>query len=785
MSEWLPTSCVLCAQNCGLLVKVEDNRIVKVMGDKENPRSKGYLCRKGSHIANFQHHEERLTKPLKKTPEGFVEISWEQALTEIGEKLRSIVDNYGPRSFAFMGGGGQGSHFEAAFGTALMKGLGSKYHYSALAQELTGYFWCVGRMFGRQNRFPIPDEHHADMLLGIGWNGMVSHQIPRAPLVIKEFARNPDKLLVIIDPRKSETASEANIHLQLRPGTDALLTRTMIAIILAEGWEDRKYLDTHCTGFDKIRSWFENFDIRRALEVCEVDYDQTIEVCRQLGSRSWCMHFDLGVYMNRHSTLATYLYMLLAAVCGRYCVSGGNVIPGSVMPLGGHNDERDEKTWRTMVTDFPAIMGYFPPNVMPEEIESDNPKRLRAVVLCSSNPLRSYADTTAYEKAFAKLDLLVTVELSMTETAVLSDYVLPARSAYESYDASFFTWNYPEIFFQMRHPVVNPTQETKESGRILAAIGKAAGVVPKLPAYLYEAARKDRLEYTIALLTWIRSNRKLAKLLPLVVAETRQEATENGNLDALWGLFLGSSSAFRKNAARAGIPVPSIWKSARNFKKLVRGCIGVLRYRSLAPLAILTPQVAHADMLYENALASRHGFWIGEMNDDNMTELRTDDQKINLHIPEMDEWMQEITPEREGEVLSPDPEFPLILNAGRHKPENANTLMRNPSWNEGRRTCTLAMNLEDASSLGLSDGETVRVTTEVGTELVELEITTEVRKGQVLIPHGFGLNYQGEVHGINVNRLTKNTHRDRLAATPLHRYIPCRVNKISEHASIS
>ncbi len=103
--------------------------------------------------------------------------------------------------------------------------------------------------------------------------------------------------------------------------------------------------------------------------------------------------------------------------------------------------------------------------------------------------------------------------------------------------------------------------------------------------------------------------------------------------------------------------------------------------------------------------------------------------------------------------------------------------MRNPAWNKGRRACTLAMNPDDASSLGMGDGEIVRIVTEAAEELIELEVSTEVRKGQVLIPHGFGLSYRGEVHGINVNRLTKNTHRDRIAATPLHRYVPCRVEK--------
>ncbi|WP_136799718.1 molybdopterin-containing oxidoreductase family protein [Desulfosediminicola ganghwensis] len=780
MSRWLPTSCALCAQNCGLLVKVENNRIVNVKGDRDNPRSAGYLCRKGQNIANFQHHAERLTKPLKKTAEGFVEISWEQALTEIGARLRSIVGTHGPRSYAFMGGGGQANHFEAAFGTSLMRGLGSHYHYNALAQELTGFFWCAGRMLGRQNRFPIPDEHQADMLVGIGWNGMESHQMPRAPLVIREFAKNPDKLLVIIDPRESRTAKEANIHVPLRPGTDALFTRAMIAIILQEGWEDSEYLDNFCTGFEEIRGWFENFDIHKALEVCHVDFEQVRNVCREMTSRSWCLHFDLGVYMNRHSTLATYLHMLLLAVCGRFCVPGGNVIPGAVMPIGSHSDERLARTWRTVETDFPAILGCFPPNVMPEEILSGKDDRLRAVVVSSSNPVRSYADTSAYEKAFKELDLLVTVEITMSETAELSDYVLPARTAYESYDASFFTWNYPEIFFQMRHPVVEPEPETRESGTILAAIGKAAGLLPELPDYLYEAGEKDRLEYTMALLTWLQRNRKYSKLMPLIIAETRKKGSESINLDALWSLFLVSPPSLKRNVARAGVVSSSKFGAFGNLRKILRAVRGVINYRSVAPLAILTPQVSFAEKLFNKVVESPSGLWLGKSGDDNIAELMTKDKMVNLYIPEMAEWIKEIQPELEEKALQQDADYPFVLNAGRHKPENANTLMRKPDWNEGRRTCTLAMNPVDAESLGIVDGETVKVITEAGQERIELEVTGEVRQGQVLIPHGFGLKYRGEVHGINVNRLTKNTHRDRLAATPLHRYVRCRVEKVGE-----
>ncbi len=779
MTSYKKTSCVLCAQNCGLEVQVENNRIVKVKPDKDNPRSLGYACRKGMSIANHQHHDDRLKYPLKKTPDGFVRISWDQAFAEIGDKLKSIVNEHGPKSFAYMGGGGQGCHFEAAFGMNLMKGLGSRYNYNALAQELTGYFWACGRMVGRQNKFCIPDEHHSDMILGIGWNGMVTHQMPRAPIVLKEFSKNPDKILAIIDPRKSETANAADIHIPVKPGSDALLAKAMIAIILQEGWENKEYIEQNVTGFEAIKPWFQNFDVSKALDVCAVDEAQVKNLCRHHSTRKWCLHFDLGVYMNRHSTLATYLYMILAVLCGRICVKGGNVIPGTLVPLGSHTDERKPGVWKTVHTGIPAINGAFPPNVMPEEIMSGHPERLRAVLVSASNPLRSYADTTAYEEAFKKLDLLVTIELSMTETAEMSDYVLPSKSGYESWDTTFFAWNYPEVFAQMRHPVVDAEGEGKEAGEIMTGIAKAAGLIPEIPGYLAKAAKKDRMTFAAALFSFASKNKKVLKVMPHVLSLTLGKEMKSGNRAALWGLLLAAPSQVMKNAARAEVIRSGKWGVSSLPGRLFKAVTGVLKYRSLAPLAILTPRIVWAEAMYTSILHHPEGLWIGKADsENNFREIRTDDGKIHVHIPEMESWLREITPETEEKALSPDPDFPFILNAGRHTPENANTLMRKPDWNKGRRACTLAMHPDDAAALSMTDGETVKITTHASSADIELEVSNEVRKGQVLIPHGFGLKYQGKAFGVNVNRLTKNTHRDRFAATPFHRYVPCRVEKI-------
>lgn len=746
MASWQKTSCVCCAQNCGLEVMVEENRILKVRPDKENPRSEGYCCRKGLKIAHYQHHADRLKRPLKRVGSEFHEISWDQALDEIAGKLKTIVETHGPRSLAYTGGGGQGCHFEAAFGVRFLRGLGSHYHYSPLAQELTGYFWVNGRGLGRQYLGTVPDHHETDMLLALGWNGWMSHQMPQARRHLKRISEDPGKLLVVIDPRRSETAQRADIHLAIRPGTDALLLRAIISIILQEGWQKDDYIEAHVSGFESIRPWFLNFDPRPAISLCNLDYEQVYEVSRLLATRKWSCHSDLGILMGRHSTVSSYLELILLGICGRIGVPGGNFIPGHLMPIGAHSDERDPRTWRTATTDFPAIMGVFPPNVMPEEILADRPDRLRAVWVSGSNPLRSYADTTAYETAFRALDLLVVVDVAFTETASLAHYVLPAASAYEKWDGTFFSWNFPEIYFQMRRPVVKAEGECLEEGEILTRLADRLGLLPEIPQTLYDAAFGDRMSYGMQLLAFAKSEPSAMKSLPFILGKTLGKALGSVNLAQLWGMLQVAPQSFRESAARAGF--------------------------DLGP--------AMGEGIFRSILEHPEGVWIGKCDPSKpLDQIRTEDKRICLLIPELAEAVQGIDANSEEIALAMTNEYPLILAAGRHMDYNANTIMRDPAWTDGRtRVCTLMMHPDDAASLGLEDGRMVRITTEAGAEDVELEVTDTAHRGQVIMPHGFGLVHSGRKYGANVNRLTKNTNRDPIAATPLHRFVPCRVKTV-------
>ncbi len=742
---WKKTSCALCGLNCGLEVQVEDNRIIKVKPDKENPKSEGYACRKGLNIAYHQHNADRLTHPLKKVGDRFEQISWEQAISEIAEKLKTTLGEHGPRSLAWLISG-QGCHFGIPYLHMLGNSLGSKYNYTALGQEYTGRFWSHGLTLGNQSLLFSPDYKHNDMLMAVGWNPMMSHGSPQARRKLTKFAKNPDKLLVVIDPRVSETAKIADVHLALRPGTDALLFKSMIAIILKEGWHDQEYIDNHVNGFDEIRSWYSDFDIKAALDVCELSYEQVYDVCREFTTRKSCLHDDLGILMNRHSTLVSYLLVVMMAVSGRISVPGGACFSSGLIGGMSEIDPGPQEIWETQVTGIPAINGMFPPNVMPEEIMSDHPERLRAVLIYGSNPLRSYADTTAYENAFKHLDLLVTVEMAMSETAALSHYVLPSRSAYESWDSTFFFMNYPEVFFQLRRPVVKPEGLQLEAGEIFTRLADAMGIIPELPESLHQAAEKGcAKEFRDALMGFIMENPANMGSLLFIVAKTLGKALDSAHMAALCAVLQARSPTLQEEAVRAGF----------------------------------SSGMDQGLELFQAILDHPEGLLVGISDPEkNLEAVKTEDGRIRVHAPEFKDWLQEINPADEQALLTPDDQFPLILIAGRHMDMNANTNMRDPSWNKDRRACTLAMNPADADTYGFSDGQMVKITTEAGEETIEVEVTKATRKGQVIIPHGFGLVYDGVTYGVNVNRLTKASHRDKIVGTPLHRYIPCRVEAV-------
>jgi anaerobic selenocysteine-containing dehydrogenase len=738
MGEWRKTMCDLCPTGCGLEVLVQDNRIIKARGDRDNGRSQGYVCRKGASI-QYHQHAQRLAHPLKRVNGGFEPISWDQALDEIAAKILAIAEENGPDSVAFAGE-------PAAWGGLLMGALGSHGYYCSLAQELTGEMFVHARMMGNPGLglAVSPDYDETDMLLAIGWNGMASNMMPQAPRYLRAFSRDPEKILVVVDPRRSETARLADIHLAIRPGADALLTKAMISIILQEGWHDREYIARHTNGMEAILPWFAEFDARAAIDVCQLDYGQVRDVAQLFAIRKSSLKSGLGIEMNRHSTATSYLEVILKTICGRIGVRGGNVVHSSLLHANAPAPEPGAPVWRTPATGYFPIMGMLPPNILPEEILSNRPDRVRALIVCAGNPLRSWADTKAYEEAFGRLELSVTVDMAATETAAVSDYVLPAQSCFESWGGILPTINatFPGIYYQLRHPVVEPDGEVLETLEILVCLADRLGLIPPIPEALANAAEGDRVDFAGELMAFLQSDTRLGGALPFILAKTLGKAMGSVRLADIWfNLFTAPDFAIGEMAQAGFQPGPGL-----------------------------------ADEVLGALIDHPEGLWTGRsFPEHNLAALGTPDKRIDLLIPEMAEWVDNIDPASEAAALEPDPRYPLILMAGSHCDITANTQLRDPAWNKGRRVSTLSVNPQDAELLGLADGQQARVTTEAGSTEIEVEVTEAARPGQVIIPHGFGLNFEGETSGTNVNLLTKTTHRDPIAGTPCHRYVPCKV----------
>src|SRR5262245_43761772 len=532
---WHPTACILCYVNCGVEVMTAGRDIVRVRGDKAHPSTRGYLCQKAQRLNFYQNHADRLTTPLRRRPDGsFEAIDWDTALGEIAQRLNRLRGQYGGKAFAFYGGGGQRNHLGGAYGVSLLRAMGSANYYSALSQEKTGDFWVNGFLFGAQNAHTAEDVEHCDLLVVIGCNPWLAHGFRNARNLINEIKSDPRRHLLVIDPRRTEVAEVADLHLQLRPGTDAFLLGAILALILHRGGEDAAFLQVHTVGFDQVREVLLNVPIDewvRHAGVERADVERAVDLI--LAARAMTVRVELGIQQGRHSTLNSHLEKLLFLLTGNFGRQGTNNLHTWLQPLWGNS-----RSERSAVTDQEQISGLYPPNRFPAEVLNDHPDRLRAVWVDSSNPLNTAANTKAMEEAFRALDLVVVVDVAPTETAALAHYVLPAASQYEKWEYTLFNFEFPTNYFHLRAPLFDPLPGTLPEPEIYTRLLRKMGDLPPAAdlAELRTLAATDRAEFMQRFTAFLGSRRGLAAIAPTVLYETLGRTLSDGSGGAalLW-----------------------------------------------------------------------------------------------------------------------------------------------------------------------------------------------------------------------------------------------------------
>ena len=747
------TACILCSRNCGLSVEIENNQFKKIKGDDQHPFSQGYICQKAARLQHYQQHADRLTSPLKRQADGsYQEISWEQAIQEIAEQLVQIRNTHGGTAFASVGGGGQGNHLGAAYGRQLLYAMKSFYSYNSLAQEKTGDFWVNGRLFGSQACHTTEDVEHADYVLFIGTNPFQAHGIPNARDTLKHIKKDPNRTMVVFDPRVTETAKQADIHVQLKPGTDAYLMSAMIAIMLKEELYDQQFIQQHTHGFDQIKQAFLAIPIEEYIQKADVSVELIYQIARDFAqAQRACVRIDLGIQHTLNTTLNGYLEKLLYLLTGNFGKQGANNLHTMFIPILSNTDERNPKYRRTVHHKMFPISGFFPPNILPDEILKAGEKRVRAVFVDSCNPLLTYPDTAAYEQAFQSLELLVVVDVAMTETARLAHYVLPAHSQFEKWEFTGFNLEFPKNGFHLRHPLFKAQGNSLPEAEIYTRLLEAMQVIPRQFPILNKIAEKDSantayLAYFGALGVSFAKNKKLIPYAASIVYRTLGKTLPN-------------------DAASTALLLPLCMQYAAQH------------YQAVKQAGYEGNRFNLGVKLFQTILQQRSGVVLSQHDyADVWSLIAYKDKKIRLAIPEMFIELAQL----KQQSLTLTDAYPFILLAGERRSYNANQIYRDPAWRKVDAEGRLRMNPDDALSFGVETGHVLHCISEHGKIQVTVELDEGMRKGVVSLPHGYGLRYRGgEPIGPQLNRLTSAQHCDPFSKTPYHKYVPVRLERLT------
>jgi anaerobic selenocysteine-containing dehydrogenase len=748
MSDWHKTACILCSINCGIEVQLEGRRLTRVRGNKDHPASEGYTCEKPARLDHYQNARDRISTPLRRRADGtFEPVDWDTAIAEVAAKLAAIRDAHGGDKILYYGGGGQGNHLPGAFATATRAALGMRYASNALAQEKTGEFWVDGQLYGRPSCHTAPDFEHAEVAVFLGKNPWQSHGFPRARAVLREIARDPERTLVVIDPRRTETAELADFHLQVRPGTDAFCLAALLGTIVQEDLVDDAFLHERTHGFDEVAGPLRDVPIADYCERAGVDEATVRAVARRIAAAgSVSILEDLGIQQAPHSTLNSYLEKLVYLLTGNFGKRGtSNLHTAFGKLIGTSASDR-----RTPVSGQRIITGLIPANSIPDEILTDHPARFRALFVESGNPAHSLADSQRMRQAIEALDFVVVIDVAMTETARLADYVLPASSQLEKWEATFFTLEFPRNVVNLRAPLLDPTPGTLAEPEIHARLLRAMGALTDEDlAPLRAAAEEGRAAFTTAFFAAL-ANPKLASMVPVVLYETLGKVQLGGAAPAavMWGLAHICARTYPESVRRAGFDGDPIAQGEALFEAIYRSRDGVV-------------------------------FTVDDY-DETWRRVETPDGKVRLAVPEL---LGELGALRDELAAPRDPAFPFVLAAGERRTSTANTIFRDPAWRRKDADGALRISAEDAARIGVVDGGRARVTTKRGSVVATVEVTDTLRAGHVTLPNGLGLSYPDEqgadhVRGVAPNELTASEDRDWIAGTPWHKHVAARVEAV-------
>ncbi|HKR43273.1 MAG TPA: molybdopterin-dependent oxidoreductase [Paraburkholderia sp.] len=461
------TYCRNCAAMCGLEITAEGGKLTSVRGDREHPISAGYFCVKGLASLDLHNGEDRLSQSRRRNAEGcFEPIGTKNALDEIHEKLSAIIERHGPESVAlYYGTGANCNSVTHSAMKAWTHVVGTPYLYSSMTLDQSAKWVTMGRMgLFATGKHRAPE---ADVLMIVGCNPAVSHAsfVLPAPNPMKAVrdARRGGMKLIVIDPRVTETARQADLHIQIRPGEDAAFFAGLIHVVLQEELEDASFCARFTTSLEELRHAVQDF----TPDYVAARTGTTPELLQAAAemfarARRKSAASGTGPNMGPHSNLAEHLMEALNAICGGY-VQAGAVLRNVGAWFGGFATKETvippSRTWehgpKCLAANIGPLGGEYPTALLPSEIKGNGVKKIRALIVVGGNLAKALGQPDISIPALKSLELLVTLDPRSTETTNLSHYHIATTLPYERYDINAVTeYMLTETFAQTTKPIV-------------------------------------------------------------------------------------------------------------------------------------------------------------------------------------------------------------------------------------------------------------------------------------------------------------------------------------------
>jgi anaerobic selenocysteine-containing dehydrogenase len=488
MSRTVHRSCTLCEATCGLTFEVEGDRILSVRPDEEDVFSQGFICPKGVAISEIHHDPDRLRTPMRRIADGtFEPISWEGAFELAASRLNAIREQHGNDAVAvYIGNPVVHNHGAVLVRGGLLKTLGTKNAYSAGSQDTSTRLVASYHLYGASWAVPIPDVDRTDFLLCIGANPYVSNgSFLTAPNVrerIRGIRRRGGKVIVV-DPRRTETARDADEHVAILPGGDAAFLFSLVQVLIEAGRVDRERIRRVATGWDELERLLAQFTPEAVEAITGVDAATVRRIALAFADATAPVAYSrIGVCNNRFGTLAGFATDVLNLATDRLGKRGGAMFPKAPIDLvaisrmiGADGYAR----FRSRVRGLPETIGDLPAACLAEEIETPGEGQVRALVTYAGNPVLSVPNGRRLQKAIESLEFMVSVDLYVNETTRHADLILPPAWALteEHWDAltpSFAIRN----FARMSPPLFERKADELADWEILAELAYRLGGGP-------------------------------------------------------------------------------------------------------------------------------------------------------------------------------------------------------------------------------------------------------------------------------------------------------------------